>query len=339
MAKGCRFLCLALLTAFAITPRLFAQQNEIGKIIGSVRVLRGDFPSHPILVSLQMRGAEIQSAYTDDRGAFGFYNLIANQYNLSVNDEAYETATETTNLDPALSTTNVVQFTLVPKSKETKDPLTGRVPGSNPYLVDPAEYYRNFPKKTIKEFQKGVDDDRDGKTDGAMQHYEKALSYSAEFYPAHNNLGSDYLARHDFENARSQFEAALTINRNDPQAHFNLGNVFLTTQHYPEAEREIGEGLQRYPDSSFGLFLQGSLYLRTDRPELAEKSLQSALTHDPKMSQARLQLINLYLQQKRNDDAVAQLQSYLKDFPDTPFSPKARELLKRLQAASASSSK
>jgi len=340
MAKRCRILCcLALLIGFPIASQLFAQQNEIGKIIGSVRVLRGDFPSHPILVSLQMRGAEVQSSYTDDRGAFGFYNLMANEYSLTVNDEAYEPATETTNLDPSLSTTNVVQFTLVPRTKSQKDPLNERVQGSNPYLIDPADYYRKFPKKTLKEFQKGVDDDHNGKVEDAIQHYAKALSYSPDFYPAHNNLGSDYLARRDFENARSQFEAAVTINKNDPEGHLNLGNVYLATQHFPEAEREIQEGLQRYPDSSFGLFLQGSLYLHTGRPELAEKSLQSAIAHDPKMSQARLQLINVYLQQKRTEDAVAQLQSYLKEFPDTPFSPKARDLLKRLQSPPAAASK
>ena len=49
------------------------------------------------------------------------------------------------------------------------------------------------------------------------------------------------------------------------------------------------------------------------------------------MSQGHLQLVNLYLQQKRTADAISQLEGYLKAFPNTPFSPKARELLKRLQ--------
>ncbi len=98
-----------------------------------------------------------------------------------------------------------------------------------------------------------------------------------------------------------------------------------------DAEHEIEEGLQRRPDSAFGHFLQGLLYSRTGRPELAEKSLQSALQLDPKMSQAYLQLVNLYLQQKRTPEAIRQLEAYLKAFPDSPYSPKARETLKRLQ--------
>ena len=59
--------------------------------------------------------------------------------------------------------------------------------------------------------------------------------------------------------------------------------------------------------------------------------MQSALQLDPKMSKVYLQLVNLYLKQKRTADAISQLEGYLKAFPNTPFSPKVRELLKRLQ--------
>ena len=331
MGRGWRALVWSALLAFAIPRQLCAQQNQLGKIIGIVRVSRGDFPAHPVLISLEMRGTPIGSAYCDDQGRFGFYSLVANQYRVSVDDDAYEPFSETTEVNPATSTMNFVQITLVPRSTAKKDPLPGRVEGSNPYLIDPAEYYRKFPKKTLKEFEKGVDADHQGKADDAIQHYEKALSYSPDFYPAHNHLGLAYLARQNFEAAQNQFEAALRVNQNDAQAYFNLANLLLLTQRYPAAEREVEEGLQRRPDSAFGHFLQGSVYSRTGRPELAEKSLQSALQLDPKMSEVYLQLVNLYLQQKRTSDAIIELEAYLKAFPNTPFSSKARELLKRLQ--------
>jgi tetratricopeptide (TPR) repeat protein len=329
----------ALLASFVIPSQLCAQQNPLARIIGSVRVSRGDFPAHPVLISLEMRGTPIGSAYCDDQGRFGFYSLVANQYRVSVDDDAYEPVSETTDVNPETAQTNFVQITLVPRANAKKDPLPGRVEGSNPYLIDPAEYYRKFPKKTLKEFDKGVDADRQGKTDDAIQHYEKALSYSPDFYPAHDKLGLVYLGRQNFEAAQPEFEAALKANQNDAQAYFNLANLLLLTQRYPAAEREIEEGLQRRPDSAFGHFLQGSVYWRTGRPELAEKSLQSALKLDPKMSQAYLQLVNLYLQQKRTPEAISQLEAYLKAFPDSPSSPKARDLLKRLQGEASASAK
>jgi tetratricopeptide (TPR) repeat protein len=254
-----------------------------------------------------------------------------------VNDDAYEPASATTNVDPITAVINFVQITLIPRAAAKKDPLPGRVEGSNPYMIDPAEYSRQFPKRTLKEFDKGVEADHQGKTDEAIQHYEKALSYSPNYYPAHNNLGSAYLGRQKFEEAQNQFEAAIKANQNDAQAYFNLGNVLLLTQRYPAAELEIEEGLHRRPDSAFGHFLQGLLYSRTGRTELAEKSLQGALQLDAKMSQVHLQLVNLYLQQNRTPEAISELEAYLKAFPDSAYSPKARDLLKRLQGDAATS--
>lgn len=322
----------ALLASFTIPSQLSAQQSQLGKIVGHIRLIKGDFPAHPVLVSLEMRGSPVGSAYCDDQGRFGFYSLVANPYRVSIDDDAYEPVSETTEVNPQTAPMNLVELRLVPRSTGKKDPLPGRVQGSNPFLIDTTDYNRKFPKKTLKEFDNGVEADHVGKTDEAIQHYEKALSYSPDYYPAHNNLGSAYLARQNFEGAQTQFEAALKANQNDVEAYFNLANVFLLTQRYPAAEREIEEGLQRRPDSAFGHFLQGSLYSRTARPELAEKSLQSALQLDPKMGQAYLQLVNLYLQQKRTPEAIAQLEAYLKAFPDSPYSSKARESLKRLQA-------
>jgi tetratricopeptide (TPR) repeat protein len=325
-----RFLFLLLLFPL-LSTQLYAQQ-QLGKIIGHVRVSRGDFPAHPVLIFLAMRGTPITNAYSDDQGRFGFYNLVANEYTVSVNDDFYEPFTQNLILDPTFSPQSFVSITLVPRAdKKNQDPLQGRVAGNNPYLVDLAEYNRHFPKKTVKEFEKGVSADKDGKTDEAIAHYQKAIGSSPDFCPAHNNLGSAYLSRQQFADAQSQFEAAVKANQNDPEAHFNLANVLLLTKHYDPATLEIEEGLKRQPNSAFGQFLRGTLYSHTDRPELAEKSLQTAVDLDPKMSQAYLQLVNLYVQQRRTSDAINELQAYLKVFPDAPFSAKARDLLKRLQ--------
>jgi tetratricopeptide (TPR) repeat protein len=335
---GSRKWCVGLLLALLVScispkPILAQQQSQLGRIIGNIKVSRGDFPPVPVLVTLEFRGAAIESAYTDGQGRFGFYNLAANSYRINISDDSYNPFSELVDVNPASSPMNILQITLIRRSDPENAQRPGQMAGSNPYLVDRAEYYRRFPKKTLKEFEKGVDADKQGKTNDAMQHYHKALSYSQDFYPAHNNLGSAYLSQKNFNAAQTQFEEALKSNENDAQAYFNLANVLLLTQHTADAERQIEEGLKRRPDSAFGRFLQGTLYSNTGRPELAEKSLVDARRLDPAMSQIYLQLVNLYLQEKRNSDAINQLEAYLKAFPNTPFSPKARDLLKRLQGS------
>jgi tetratricopeptide (TPR) repeat protein len=335
MNRRRQVLVLSVICAYvAVLPAMVQGQGQrelLGKIIGSLRVLRADFPPTPVLVSLEFRGATVASAYCNDQGQFSFAGLVANEYRVSIDDDAYLPVGENVNVDPAVAQVNFVQFTLTPRESKKKDDPASRVSGSNPYLIDPAEYYQHFPKKTLKEYDKGVEAENQGKADDAIAHYERALSYSPDFSPAHNHLGSAYLSRQKFVEAQREFEAALKSNQNDTQARFNLANVLLMTHRYDEAGNEIEEGLKRQPNSAFGQFLQGSLYSHTSRPELAEKSLRAALQFDPKMSQASLQLVNLYLQQKRSSDAITELESYLKAFPNTPFSPQARDLLKRLQ--------
>src|SRR5260370_20366534 len=122
----------AVLASFVIPNQLSAQQTQLGRIIGNVRVSRGDFPAHPVLNSLEMRGTPIGSAYCDDQGRFGFYSLVANQYRVSVDDDGYEPVSETTNVDPATSQTKFVQITLVPRANAKTDPLPGRGVGHKP---------------------------------------------------------------------------------------------------------------------------------------------------------------------------------------------------------------
>jgi tetratricopeptide (TPR) repeat protein len=332
MVTGFRLLLSSALLVCLVIPRsLHGQANVAGKIIGNVRVTRGDFPDHPVLVSLDTRGSTIASAYTDGQGRFGFYDLLTNPYKITINDDAYEPFSVNVNVDSATSAMNFVQVTLILRANTKKDPLPGRVPGSNPALVDSAEYNRQFPKKTLKEFEKGVDADHKGDADDAIQHYVRALSYSPDFYPAHNNLGSLYLGKSDFKSAEAQFREAVRLDQNDAQGYFNLSNVLMLTSRIPEAESTLVAGLQRRPDSAFGNFLQGCLYEKVGKLTEAESSLQNALRLDSKMPQAYLKLVNLYLKQNRREDAIAQLQAFLKGFPDAAAAPRAREILTKLQ--------
>ena len=322
------FFCLGLLSG----QPLCQNQSQLGKIIGQIRITKGDFPPHQILVELRLHGATMGSAYADGQGRFGFYSLVANPYRIVINDDDYAPVEELANVNPIVSPMVMVQIFLLPREEKKKDdPAAGRATGTNPYLIDPSDYNKRFPKKAVKEYERGVDAERKGNHDEAIARYEEALKIAPDYYPAHNNLGSIYLSKSDFPSAEAQFQAAVRLDQNDGQAYFNLGNVFMLTGRYAESESALEMGLKRRPDSGFGRFLQGCLFGRTGKPAEAEKSLREALRLDPTMSQAYLQLVNLYMQQGKKSDAIGELEAYLKTFPDTPFSPKARDLLKRLQ--------
>ncbi len=331
MIRCSRSSLLFLLACLVLSASPLLAQTSLGRIVGQLRVTKGDFPPHQILVELQLHGSALNSVYADDQGRFGFYNLEANPYHVVIDDPAFRPVDELANVNPIVSSFNMVQISLEPRDEVKRAPASNRTGGSNPYLVDPADYNRRFPKNAVKEFDRGVRADREGKRDEAIDHYQKAVKIAPAFYMAHNNLGSDYLSKSDFAGARNEFLQASQLNQSDGAAYFNLSNVCILAGELPQAQLYLDQGMQRQPESALGQFLQGTLDIRLGKLPQAEGALRQAIQLDPMMAQARLQLVNLLLQQGRKDDAVAQLHDFVGAFPESPFSGKAKDLLKRLQ--------
>jgi len=310
------------------------QQQIEGNIVGHIRVLRGDVPPERVMVTLEVRGAPMDSAYCDSSGTFGFHNLGANPYYVIVNDEKYEPIRKQVVIDPTQMAPIVfVDLILVPKKSAKPDAATSPNPGgSNPDMIDVREYADRFPKRAVKEFDKGLSADAQGKRDDAIRHYQKAVDIAPDFYLAHNNLGSDYQNKSDFPNARKEFERVVQLNQSDAAAYFNLSNVYMLTGQLTEAHQYLDEGLRRQPDSALGQFLLGSLDLRLKKLPQAELALRRAIELSPTMAQARLQLVNLLLEQGRKDAAASQLHDFLDKLPDSPFSIQAKQVLQKLEA-------
>ena len=333
LALGCIFLCAAV-------PKLvIAQQPEIlGSVVGRVS-LDGTAPRERILVSLLLHGAPINSTYTDSEGGFGFYSLAPNLYDVSIQDQRYLPITEPAVIEShTLNPVVHVNVTLTPTAPSSGGPQEiSRPSGANPDIADAREYSARFPKNVRNEFEKGVRDDRNGKKENAIRHYEKAIAIAPEFYPAHNNLGSDYLSRSDFAAARKEFEQVIRLNQSDATAYFNLSNVCMLTGGLAEAQKYLSEGLRRQPESAWGHFLLGSIDLREGKYEQAETALRETIQIDPMMPQARLQLVNALLQGRKNDAALAELRSFVAAFPHSSFTPKAEQLIQNLETTPSAS--
>jgi len=322
---------------------LCAQQAQVlGSIVGHVSVGRSGPPRERVLVSLIFRGAAIDSVYTDSQGTFGFHNLGPNPYTVSIEDDQYQPLQEQAVIEAnTLAPMVFLNVILVPKA--TNPQLTTknqpRPTGANPAMADVRELSAKFPKRVLKEFHRGVDADQIGNKDEAVRHYAKAVEISPDFYPAHNNLGSDHLSRSEFANARKEFEKVILLNKSDAAAYFNLGNVCMMMGQPTDAQIYLDEGMRREPDSALGHFLLGSLAMKTGKFQQAEELLRHTIQLSPTMAQAHLQLVNLMLQQNRNAEATSELHLFVTTFPDSPFVPKAHQLLQKLETSSVSTSK
>jgi len=333
-SRGAVFLALACLALCFSTSLPLAAQQQLGTVIGELRVQRGDFPPQKVLVSLMIRGAPMASTYTDDQGRFGFYALPLDLYYVDINDDSYQSVHERAMLSPFTSSV-FLHITLTPRTATKGEKPATQLSGGNPNVMDVREYAKHFPKKAFKEFQKGVLADQEGKKDDAVRHYEKALQIAPDFYPAHNNLGSDQLGRNNLPDARKEFEKVIQLNQTDAAGYFNLANVCMLMNQLPDAQRLLNEGLRRQPESALGKFLLGSLDMRSGRLAPAEQALRESVALNPLMAQSRLQLINVLLQEGKKPEALDQLHGFISAFPASPFRPQAEQLLRRLEASAA----
>src|SRR5437016_13892074 len=119
---------------------------------------------------------------------------------------------------PFLIRLMLLQISLVPKERPNSGAAAPASPGpnahmidnpasgqpqqrnvaGNPYLTNPAEYTKRFPKDAVKEFNRGGESQRKGKLDDAVRHYQRCIALAPDFFPAHNDLGTIYLQKSDF---------------------------------------------------------------------------------------------------------------------------------------------
>ncbi len=311
-----------LLLFSALAPLAWSQQ--MGSIIGVVRVTRGSFPE-PILVNLQTRGATMESSYADGEGRFGFNALYANVYHVVINDDHYLPVDEKVELKPDIQPVYILQINLMPRERHSG------AANSKPYVVSAQDLTRKYPKGAVKEFERGARKEAEGKTEDAIQYFKKALKIVPNFAMAHNSLGAAYVSKSDFAEAQKELAEAIRLDQSSGSAYFNMANLMLLTSKLGQAGEYLRQGFFLEPESAFGFFVQGSVLVRTGKLPEAEASLQRALQLDPKMPRPHMELVNLYLREQRSTQAIAELHSFLQVAPKDPLAPKAREVLQRLE--------
>ena len=327
----CRRSLYTLFFLLSFTAVFQAQQtSDTITIVGQLRVTRMGSPPMRVLVKLERSGAQVGETYSDGEGKFSFDEVPPNVYHIIVRQEGYHSIEMAVPINPAVQHSVYVQIELVPEEKPGQ-PTQATIKGGNSAMVDEAALVDAYPKEAKKQYERGSKAQREGKQQEAIEHYEKALAIAPGMYFARNNLASLYLENQKFGEAETEFRRVIAENQADANAYFNLANVYLLTNRLDDATSSIQEGLKRQPQSALGEFLMGSLLVKQGNAREAEERFRVALNDDPGMANAHLALVNLYIRQNRSSEAIAELSLFLKQSPDSPFAPHARDLLRKLQ--------
>jgi len=146
--------------------------------------------------------------------------------------------------------------------------------------------------------------------------FEHAIQVTHHNYAAHNNLGSVFESRGEFERAAAQFEQALHIRADFPAAHHNLGLTLTKQGDLARAVHHLEQAVRLDPDyvdahNHLGVALQ-----RQGKLDQAVEHFERAVRLDPKHAGAQNNLGITAEVRRDHDRAVIHYEAALRIDPD-----------------------
>src|SRR5271169_6039695 len=282
------------ITLIVWTPSAKAQvssfENVGGEVSGTVLLESDKRPATQVAVSLKSRAAGIfRSVLTDLEGHFKVQNLPRGTYDIAVDEQGYEAAQTSAQLDGPSA--KLVVY------------LKSRAGGirSSRYSVSVREL--KIPGKAQDEFQKGLQ--RVAKNDlaGSLPHFAKPTQAFPMYFEAYYNMGL----------------AEMSLGRTDEAGRAFQASIDLSGGRYALAEFGYGYLLcqQGRP---------GEALTQLNRLDEAEKSAREALLRNPNYAGAYLALADVQERKGGYRAEIQDLDTYLKLQPNGPGNEQARHV-------------
>jgi tetratricopeptide (TPR) repeat protein len=277
-------------------------------------------------------GYVVDAVFSDSQGNFTFQAVHDGVYHVFVDDKRFRRTEVTAHVSWYVTPVQSVVIGLEPRGTPSKPapPDAGAGP-----TISVKELRAKFPKKAVKEYEKGNSRMERGDAQGAIAHYEKALALAPEMHWVLNNLGNAYLQTNQVAKAEDAFRRAVAADPAAADPYLNLGHLLYETHRYSQAEQMLRQGLQRNPRAALGYFFLGLTDARTGKVRDAEENLQEALDQgDPRVVSAHLILAELYMKTQPGK-ARHHLEEYLRIRPEDPQADRIRRALARLKGRTA----
>ena len=166
------------------------------------------------------------------------------------------------------------------------------------------------PRKAVKELQRSQTALQSGDVRSSAQHLEKALRIYPRSLEAHNNLGSRYVALHEYEKAAVEFQKAIDLDPRIKEPFNNLSVAYFLLHRYPDAELAARSALVIDPRDPTPRYMLGCILATSKRnPQEAMELLRQTSNEFP---DARLVLAQVMIRLGAAKEAESELREYLK---------------------------
>jgi tetratricopeptide (TPR) repeat protein len=317
------------LTWMAWTPRAEAQVSSFeaagGEISGTVLLELDRRPASQVAVRLKSRVAGVfRSVLTDFEGHFRVQNLPRGTYDIAVDEDGYEAAQTSAQLDGPSAK-------LVVYLKGRSGPIR-----QSSYTVSVREL--KIPGKARQEFQKGLE--RLAKNDpaGSLNHFRKATEAFSGYFEAHYHIGLAEMTLGHIDEAMKHFQTAIDLSGGRyALAEFGYGYLLCQQGRPGEAEKMIRRGLEVEDAAPEGYVILGEALKQLNRLDEAQKSAHEALLRNPNFAGAYLVLSDVAESKGDYRAEIEDLDIYLRLQPHGPGSELALKVRVKAQRMLASS--
>ena len=266
-------------------------------------------------VSVKIQAIEsgfVDVDYTDDGGSFSFTNLPPGNYSIELEAPGYQTTRQFVRLDsfPLLN----LSFILKPEAGE--EVLKGS------YTVSVRQL--QIPENARQEYRKGLEDLQRGKTDKAIEHWEKSIRIYPQYVESYLHLSKIYLEREDYSHALEMAQGAVAIDERNVNALCILGYIYLKKEDFPQA-KDVFEKAVRLSDTNWlSHFWLGWLLLKENDAKDAYAPIFRARQLRPQLPEIHILYFNDLLKLGRVKEALAELDDFLERFPDHALAAQVR---------------
>jgi Tfp pilus assembly protein PilF len=321
-----RFFFCVLLTA-SCTTTVLAQANPEEQL--TVRVTYDD-DDRTALANLRVEllsiyGSSIETRTTDGLGAVVFSRLRPAKYKLRVSGDGVIT-TETGELDMSDSGPNLTEYVRVHRI-----PLPADGPGVSSVSV----MELNIPAEAKKEFDKGTSKMEQKNWSEAKNHLELAIAIYPKYALAQNNLAVTYLKLGQGASAVESFRAALQLDEHLFQANVYVGHFYYDNKDYKQAEPYLlraASGEPRNPQLLMALANTQMQNGETDQALVNAQKVHSLPDHK-KFAIAHLIAADILSDRGDKQQVRIEYKQFLREDPDSPFAPRVKDALAKLEAA------
>ncbi len=295
-----------------------------GSIRGRVVTPGGRFVLENLKVTLlTVRGVQ-SVAFTGTQGSFEFTELTPGNYEVQVETIGAEYQVVSQAVQVFKGTPSVISIPLNDRSTANSNSAKGSISIS--------ELGADVPKPARKEFEAATKAADSGKSEEAIAHLRKAISFYPSFVMARNNLGVQLLAVGRLDEAATELEAAI---KTDPKAfnpRLNLGIVLVERHDFTEAATVLDQALSLSSDSPAAHLYDGLAHLALSEPAEAAKQFKTAYNvGGSSYAVALFHLGQIYMSQGEREQALRAFEEYLHESPQAANADQVRKLVALLK--------